>query len=227
MNTIDINLLGIQNNSSKTILLQQNQEDILDPKIKAISVALISGACSIFILTYGIWFWAFQSTQKANAQIKDIKEKQLLLENKLTRSNKNLTALKENKKIFETEKIIKKQISELALPWSKILNDISYSVPKNIKITSIAKEKGMESPEISIAGVLNNNKLSKSNPLETISFFALNLNGNSQYHSSLTNTSIKNIDYKKESNTYEFSILSDIQKIDNELKQTTKQVKYE
>lgn len=215
MKTIDINLLGNVPKVFEKSKTAKTNSKTLDPKTKIIAITLVVGSCIVFLLCDAVWFFAFNSTQKANLKIKELKVQKEKLNQKITQSSSTLKDLQNQEKILKLKLLAKNQVQNTLLPWQKIMENIASAVPKDIKITDISKEGMSDKPRINITGQINSFQDSKFNPLETISFFALNLGETTNYQSILTKSSIKKIEYKKENSIYEFMIETQIRTVNN------------
>lgn len=219
--TISINLVNKGNKSSKKIRKSLRKEDI-EPKIKLISVILVISSCIIFSLSGATWLVAHHYTKKFTRELGNLKLKNEQLNLELDKTSFDYKKLEQDRKILELKLLAYNQIKSNWISWHKILNDIPKIVPKDIKITEISKinEVSMASssntdtvPFVTIKGKIPEKV--KGDPVQLISYFALNINEHPSLKLSLSDASIKTVDHKDKDHLYEFSIEAQVESLVN------------
>ena len=209
MKTVDIDLIGdFARTPGKTKIkkLAKSQGEIT-PRAKKISVILVAVACGVFVISFLIWIAIFFASQKFSDETAKLKSKNQTFQSELGALNLVQKNLQEEKKILDIKLLVQNQINELILPWHNILINISNAVPKNIKITEIAKlntsKQQNQQTLIEIKGQVNANK---TDALKLISYFVLNISDNLPPDSLLTGATVKEVRFNEQSNSYDFSV---------------------
>ena len=218
LNMININLANKQNKPAKQVRFQLKKEDI-EPKIKVMSIIIVVSSCIIFALSASTWLIAHHYTKKFNRELSQIKLKHEQLNLELNKTTFDHKELEYNKKILELKLLTYNQIKNNWMSWYKILNDIPKIVPKDIKITEISRIYSVNiqsfansssipdgTTAISIKGKIPEITKTKNDPLELISYFALNINENPSLKLSLSDATIKTVEHKDKDHLYEFSM---------------------
>ena len=114
------------------------------------------------------------------------------------------------RKILEEKLKYQQKIDKDFLPWSKLLADVARAIPQNLVIDQISKQ---ERPDIignvnylEIKGRINQGK----SPLQSLSFFILNLNENAKLNSILNNAKASNVKFDDKDSCYTFDLTADI-----------------
>lgn len=205
MKTININLIGTE---TKVIKTNKIAVDI-NEKTKTISIMAVTGACIVFVICAGVWFTFFYSAKKTSSELSGLKLEHEKLKAELAASTTNFKNLQQEKRILKLKQVVQNQVNDTLLPWYKILCDVSYTVPKNIKITKISKSSSSKDSKATInLGIDGEVDIiqAKDNPLQVISYFVLNINENSSLDSYLSDAVIKSADYNEKSRSYNFTI---------------------
>jgi len=222
LKTININLAGEFVKLPKKIKKQQNiqKDQDINSKTKVLSMLFVFGACIVFIASFGLWLLMYNLNKKAIVEFNNLKAKYQALQLELSKSTTNFKNLENEKKILSYKKLAIDQINKNLIPWSSILLDISNTVPQNVKITEISKtniSKINEKPEISIKGIIASANPTKA-PLETVSYFILNINENHMLNSTLTNAEAKDINFDPSDKIFKFEIKTNIVTLNNKTK---------
>jgi len=220
LRTININLIENENKQvKKTSALIEN----IDEKTRFISITLVSCACIVFVICVGVWFASFHSIKKLDSELTELKDEHEKLKVELVTTNSIYKNLLEEKEILEIKFLALNQIESSLLPWYSILTDIANTVPKDIQIAKILKATSVVNSEtlisLNIQGQLNPRKNPKANPLELISFFALNINENSSLSSYLSNALIRSAEYDEKAESYKFTIETSLKLPEKETKE--------
>ena len=209
MKTINVNLIGDASKYNKAPQTRIAPEGV-DDKATTISFMALGVTAIIFAISFVTWLFAVHSSKNIQTELTELKTRHEVLKAEQSVSATNLKNIQEEKKILEIKGLVQKQIDKTLLPWHSILGEIGRAVPGGIKISRIARASSSKRSE-SKAITLNIDGESKgqANPLEQISFFVLNINENPSAVY-LSNAVIKDITRTKDSNTYKFSMITEL-----------------
>ncbi|MFH0702075.1 MAG: hypothetical protein V2B14_00850 [bacterium] len=216
MKTININLIGNLARvpvKTKTEKISGESSEI-DTKSKTFSVMIVIISSVIFLICASVWLIASYLTKKANTELTQINSEHTKLKKELAQMTQTQKDFEKERKISELRSFAQDQIKDSLLPWYNILTELAKAIPKDIKIKEISKISSVRKTKKSTILIIRGEVLFKKelgiDPLKTISFFALNINENNDPNPLLSNGIVRNIEYDKVSESYNFTLEANI-----------------
>ncbi len=213
MKTININLIGELDKApefNKAVIKKDN----LDASTKIFIIIYLIGIFVVFVFGFGIWLIADNLGKKHSIELKALKDEQQKLSKEHTELSIYRKNLQEDLEIAKFKQIARNQINSSFIPWSSILKELATKVPRNVIVSSIDKTSFNRSKtsvnRLSISGIVPASSRSRVKPFTAVSFLILNINEDKD--SLLYDAEIKTVEYKTETNIYEFVIETGIRK---------------
>lgn len=210
MKTININLIGELNQApeyNKTVIKKDN----LDAGAKIFVVVFLVGVFVIFIASFATWLVMSGLCAKNKPVFSKLKAEHQELKKEETKLSAYQKNLQKDLAVAKFKLFAKDQVDNTFIPWSLVLRDLATRIPKNIVVLDIDKTSAGRtggSNELRITGLVPAGKNKK--PITAISFFILNINEGKD--SLLSNAQIGRLEYKDETNIYEFEIKAKVVK---------------
>lgn len=222
MKTIDINLLGSVSETHKSVYKPIKIEEKVDDNIKNLSKILVLSSSVIFLGCFCIWGYNVIQTNSMTIEISKIKAERILKEKEYKDLDQLGKVLVKERKILESKYKFQKLIEKEFLPWSKVLSNLTRAIPKSLVIDEIKKREmrnknGLMYKELAIKGKINQSK----SPLQSLSFFLLNINENYKEDTTLTNARAEKVEFEEKEGLYKFEVSTEI-KVKEEIKEKTK-----
>lgn len=211
MRTVEINLAGVQKKPNKRPKPSVLSEGI-NQKERLICIIAVAVAFVFFTLLAGLYVVSSLFSQRLTSELITVKEKHTKIKNELVQFTRINASLLKEKKELSLKLAINRQIEKASPSWAAILNDVTKTVPKQVKITDIGRinASDLTNPKMTIE-IKGNVKPEKNiNPVLTISYFVININENPALSSTLENATIKKIEKNDNNGLFEFTISADI-----------------
>ncbi|MEI7475250.1 MAG: hypothetical protein WCK67_10795 [bacterium] len=213
MKTININLLGssVSSNANLTTSYSSSvKEDIVGESTKTLSKIIIIASSVLFFGCFCVWSYNLSVIASLKSKISSLTNEYGTLSSEYKELDSLGKALVAERKILEEKLKYQQKIDKDFLPWSKLLADVARAIPQNLVIDQISKQ---ERPDIignvnylEIKGRINQGK----SPLQSLSFFILNLNENAKLNSILNNAKASNVKFDDKDSCYTFDLTADI-----------------
>lgn len=211
MKTVNINLIE-SSIPFNNFYGQAKREDKIGESTKTLCKIIIISSSVLFIGCFAFWTYNISQMNGLKDKIKMIKSESISLELQYKELDSFGKALVKEREDLEQKINYKEKIDKDFLPWSKILSDLTRAIPQNIVIDEIKKEEkisditGQQANYLSINGRISQSKA----PLQSLSFFLLNLNENFVENTTLYNAKAGNIKYDEKEHVYSFDVETEI-----------------
>lgn len=208
MKTINVNLIGDLGKTSKINIKKARKNNSSEAKNQLFAYIFLICILIIFTSSLGGWLVIRKMTSSVDKKIVKLNSNLTALREQETKLSEFQTNLKKEKEIIELKLVIQKQLNSSFFPWSNVLKEIAYKIPKNVIVTKIEKTQGTDVIErsdtllLKISGITSDNK--ELQPLTSISLFIFNLNKNE--NSLLTNAKISKLEFNDKTKAYEFEV---------------------
>lgn len=222
MKTVNINLIGSSLSSSKTLNRSIKDKEKIGESAKTLFKIMIISSSVLFVGSLGFWLYNISQIKELNFKIEKMKSESLVLDTQYKKLDSYGKTLVRERSDLEEEMKYKEKIEKKFLPWSKILSDLTHAIPQNVVIDEINKEERASATGdeklnfLKIKGRINSSK----SPLQSLTFFLLNLNENFIKNTTLENAKAGDIRFDEKDKVYSFDVQTEIKSQNLQKKKT-------